>query len=45
MTITLDYEPRWGAAGRLLDRVLLRRAVAKVQQQLAERIRAYYESA
>jgi len=45
LTITLDYEPRWGAAGRLLDRVLLRRAVARVQRQLAERIRAYYESA
>ena len=45
MTITLDYEPRWGAAGRLLDRLLLHRAIAKMQQRLAERIRTYYESA
>ncbi|MBP9034296.1 MAG: SRPBCC family protein [Pseudomonadales bacterium] len=45
MTITLDYEPRWGAAGRLLDRLLLHRAIVKMQQQLAERIRTYYESA
>ena len=45
MTITLDYEPRWGAAGRLLDRVLLHRAIVKIQRQLAARIRAYYESA
>lgn len=45
MTITLEYEPRWGATGRLLDRLLLAGSVAKMQQQLARRIKAFYESA
>jgi len=44
MTITLDYEPRWGAVGRLLDRLVLARQVVKMQEELARRIKAYYES-
>lgn len=45
MTITLDYEPRWGAAGRLLDRTVLAKVVEGMQQELARRIKAFYESA
>jgi len=44
MTITLEYEPRWGAFGRLLDRLVLARAVAGMQRELAGRIKGYYES-
>ena len=44
MTITLEYEPRWGAVGRLLERLVLAKAVLGMQQELARRIKAYYES-
>lgn len=43
LTTTLAYTPRWGAVGRLLDRLLLARAIGANVRAVATGLRDYYE--
>lgn len=43
-TASLIYRPAGGPFGRLLDRLLLRRALNKVVAQIAVNLRAFYET-
>lgn len=44
LTTSLIYQPAGGVFGRLLDHLLLRRALNKVVAQIAENLKAFYES-
>ena len=42
MTNSLTYEPRWGALGRFLDRLVLAKGIQSTQERIARRIKHYY---
>lgn len=44
VTTTLSYTVRWGATGRLLDRLLLRRQIQAEVETIASGLARYYES-